>query len=107
MVRKLVAAVAVAAGFTVMSAGVAGAEQAYVLVRILPNGNEQVLETIPVTEEEQQRGELTEAIRNELLAHGRGNVVNNPAHRYVLYCPTEENVPRTIDDRCWDSLVDL
>jgi hypothetical protein len=85
----------------------ADAAQEYVLVRILPNGNEQVEQIIPVTAEDQQIQTITAAIRDELLANGRGKKINNPANRYVLYGPTEEDVPRTIDDRIWDSLVDL
>jgi len=79
--------------------------QEYVLVRLLPGGNEVVLETIPVTAG--STGEVTTALRETILASGRGRKLAAPGQRFILYGPTEENVPRTADDRVWDSAVDL
>lgn len=79
--------------------------QEYVLVRLLPGGQEVVEEVIPVTDATQ--ADVIEQTRNNILASARGKKLANPAFRYVLYGPTEEDTPRTVDDRVWDSSTDL
>lgn len=101
--RRLVAAVILVASVWVW-AGTAHAEQAFVLVRLLPNGNEQVIATADTS---LSTDAAIQELRQELLAEARGRLFTNPGHRYVIYGPTEDDTPRTIDDRVWDSAVDL
>ena len=79
-------------------------EQAFVLVRLLPSGNEQVISTLDTS---LSTSAAIEEFRLQLQTNARGRLFTNPGHRYVIYGPTEENTPRTVDDIVWDSAVDL
>jgi hypothetical protein len=79
--------------------------QEFALVRILPSGNEQDIAVYPV-DPTTQTWEAIEVLRATLLVDGRGRKFSNPAHRYAIYGPTEDDAPRTVDDRVWDSEVD-
>lgn len=101
--KRLLATFLIAAGLLVAVPSPAHAEQAFVLVRLLPNGNEQVISSLDTT---LSTSEAIEEFRHQLQNNARGRLFTNPGHRYVIYGPTEEDTPRTIDDRVWDSAVD-
>lgn len=76
----------------------------YVLVRIMPNGSEQFIEawsTVDMTAEQMQ------ALRTQGLEAARTLKAQQAGRRYVVYGTTETDAPRTVDDRIWDSAVNL
>ena len=78
--------------------------RAYVLTRVFPNGNEQVegtWSTVGMTEAQLQ------ALRVQGLTAARTLKSQQAGRRYVVYGPTEDDNPRTPDDRIWDSVCDL
>lgn len=72
--------------------------QAFTLVRIAPNGNETVVATVPITDIEYQQR------RGEALLQGRA--LRQANRRYVVYGPSDSPT-LDLDDRVWDSAVDL
>lgn len=76
----------------------------FLVARILPNGNEQVLGTFAYTGSEADQ----QLIRSLSQEAARQNRTNNPAWRIVIYCPTNSPLEWYVNgDRCWDSLTDL
>lgn len=76
-------------------------EFAYLVTRILPNGNEITLEVYEVAD-----GYTDEQVVREVaLDYGRLQRTNNPAWHVVAYGPTE-GAYWTEDDRVWDSTTD-
>lgn len=76
----------------------------YVLVRIMPNGSEQFIDswsTVNMTSAQ------INALREQGLAAARTLKSQQAGRRYVVYGPTDTDAPRTPDDRVWDSAVDL
>lgn len=72
----------------------------YILTRILPNGNERVLETFEVT----SWGDQELLIRAVAFEAVRQNRTNNPSWRLVLYGPIDPPSTYWTDgDRIWTS----
>jgi hypothetical protein len=74
----------------------------YLVNRILNNGRETELGRFTV-------GQLTDAeiaaLRDQALSSAR--IAKGNGWRVVVYGPTEGDVPHTVDDRVWDSAVNL
>jgi hypothetical protein len=73
----------------------------FLVTRILPNGNEIVLDTFAWTGSQADE----ERIRQLALSFGRLNRTNNPAWHVVVYGPTD-GAYWTEDDRVWSSRTD-
>lgn len=72
----------------------------YLATRILPNGNEQVLDSFEVTSWDDQE----QVIRQVTFDYARLQRINNPAWRIVIYGPIDPPATAyTDDDRIWGS----
>ncbi len=77
------------------------AEDSFLVVRRLANGNNRELATVQITDISQEQ-----IIRETALQAARQNRTNNPAWRILIYGPTNGG-PYTEDDIVWDSQTDL